>query len=136
MRVALAVATAVAAVGALSSCGGDDAADARKTAAAWLSALAESDGQRACALMAPELAAQAVPSCETVYGGYGEVLGETLGAAGLAVDDLVAGDGDALVVEVDGGRATVRLLGDVFRPLELRLTGDGWRVVSGLRPAP
>jgi hypothetical protein len=133
LRVALAVATGVAAVGALSGCGGDDAAGARKTAAAWLSALAESDGQRACALMAPELAALAVPSCEAVYGGYGEVLGETLGAAGLAVDDLVAGD--ALLVDVDGDRATVGLVGDVFRPIELRLTEDGWRVVSGLRPA-
>jgi hypothetical protein len=86
--------------------------------------------------MAPELAVQAVPSCEAVYGGYGEVLGETLGAAGLAVDDLVAGDGDALVVDVNGDRATVGLAADVFRPIELRLTGEGWRVVSGLRPAP
>ena len=135
MRVALAVATAVAAVGALSGCGGDDAADPRKTVVAWLSALAKSDGQRACALMAPELAARAAPSCEAVYGGYGEVLGETLGAAGLGIDDLVAADGDALGVDVNGERATVDLPGDVFSPIELRLTGDGWRVVSGLRPA-
>jgi hypothetical protein len=136
LRLPLAVATAVAAVGTLASCGVDDAADARETAAAWLSALAESDGKGACALMAPELVAQATPSCEVVYGGYGEVLGETLGAAGLAVDDLVAGNGDALVVDVTGDRAAVRVVGDIFRPIELRLTAEGWRVVSGLRPAP
>ena len=139
MRLVLAVATAVAAVGALGACGGGssaNAAEARRTAVAWLSALAESDGRGACALLAPELAAQAEPSCEAIYGGYGEALGETLGATGLSFDDVVADDGAALRVSVDGERATVALPGEAFRPLELRLTDDGWRVARGLRAAP
>jgi hypothetical protein len=138
LRLVLAVATAVAAVGALGACGGasDDSTEARRTAVAWLSALAESDGRGACALLAPALAAQAEPSCEAIYGGYGEVLGETLGAAGLSFDDVVGDDGAALHVSVDGERATVALPGEVFRPLELRLTDKGWRVARGLRAAP
>jgi hypothetical protein len=127
---------ALAAAVALAGCGGggDAAAEVRQTAVAWLSALAESDGERACGLVAPELAAQAQPSCDQVYAGYGEVLGETLGAAGLAVEDVVGGEG-GLVVSVEGEHAAVELPGDVFLPIELRRTDDGWRVVRGLRPA-
>jgi hypothetical protein len=126
----------LAAVVALAGCGGDDSgAEARETGVAWLSALVESDGERACGLMAPELVAQAQPSCERVYGGYGEVLGETLGAAGLALEDILADEGAALVVSVDGEHAAVELPGGVFLPIELRRTDSGWRVVRGLRPA-
>jgi hypothetical protein len=63
------------------------------------------------------------------------VLGETLGAAGLALDDVLGGEGKALVVTVEGDQATVELPGGTFLPIELRHTDESWRVVRGLRPA-
>jgi hypothetical protein len=133
LRLAVVLAAAVA----LTGCGGsgDPVREVREATVVWLSALAASDGAGACELLAPELAEQARPSCEVVYGGHGEVLGETLGAAGLAFDDVVGGEGQALAITVEGDQATVELPSGTFLPIKLRHADEGWRVVRGLRPA-
>ena len=118
----------------LAGCGGGAEDDVRGVVAAWLSALSRSDGEAACALVAAELAARASPSCEAVYGGYGEVLGERLGQAGLAVEEVVAAGPDAVAITVDGARARASILGAPFGPIELRRTDDGWRIARGLVP--
>jgi hypothetical protein len=120
---------------ALAGCGGDAGDDVRGVVAGWLSALSRSDGEAACALVATELAARASPSCEAVYGGYGELLGERLGQAGLTVAEVVAAEPDAVAIRVDGTRARASILGAPFQPIELRRTADGWRIVRGLVPA-
>jgi hypothetical protein len=119
---------------ALAGCGGGAEDDVRGVVAEWLSALAQSDGERACTLVVAELAARASPSCEAVYGGYGELLGERLGQAGLTVAEVVAAEPDAVAVTVDGARARASILGAPFQPIELRRTDDGWRIVRGLVP--
>jgi hypothetical protein len=118
----------LAAAAALAGCGG--AGDgALETAAAWLTAVYDSNGTEACELLTPEARA-AIANCEVVYSTLGEALGESLGAVGLTREQLT--DGSALVVELRGDEATVRIDG-TERSLELVQTADGWRVARGLR---
>jgi hypothetical protein len=133
---------------AAASCAGapGDTGSARETARAWLLAVYESDGERACELLAPErveevertasaaalaaspdLPADRLPTCETVYSAQAETLAEPLAAAGVTAGDLESSDG-ILAVEVAGERATVTVAGGV-RTVELRRTAEGWRVV-------
>lgn len=122
--------SAIAAVALLAACGGaSDGEAVRSAAAEWLTAVYDSDGERACALLTAE-ARDAITSCEVAYSGLGEAMGESLGAVGVTRDELA--DGRALDVELQGDEATVTIDG-TERALELERTPDGWRVSRGLR---
>ena len=132
---------------AASACGGADAGDPRTVAAAWLLALYDSDGERACDLLDEESARRAteaaraealrvtpslpesqLPDCATVYGRLGEAVGESLAAAGLDREALVRADPSALAADLQGDTATATLA-DGVRVVHLRRVGDAWRVV-------
>jgi hypothetical protein len=119
----------------LAGCGSGAENEARETVGRWLAALAKSDGAAACELVAPELAERARPSCEVVYGGYGEVIGERLGQAGLDVERVVRAEPDAVRVAVAGDQASATIAEAPFDAILLRRTDEGWRVVRGLVPA-
>jgi hypothetical protein len=119
----------------------------RRTTREWLLAVYASDGERACELLAPEraeevaraareaalaaspdLPAERLPTCETVYAAQAEAVAEPLSGAGVSRERLETEDG-VFAIALDGDRATVTVAGGV-RSVELRRTGDGWRVVS------
>lgn len=132
MTVALRVVAAVVVAScALGGCGSSDEDDVRDVTRAYVAALRDMDGRRACALMTMRASVQlrarlatfedAAGSCENVVGNTRADRSRTPAAAGNAM------------LRVRGDRAALTF-GDHADPLGLRRVDGSWRVDNILNP--
>jgi hypothetical protein len=121
----------------LSGCGGgkSDEDSVRSTAKAYLGALADADGKKACDLLTGDekrkvvdaLSAQLpelnVTSCEDGVTGVAKNLGE---------DEKKQLRDAKIVVKVNGSSATAVAEGSSSPPARMTKSGDSWLIASGL----